>query len=166
MRTAGDRRQIHRLVRRGPILRERILIFAEHAHERRIPAESKRGAIHLDDLTIAPAAADVRPQRLAVAIREEARIGGELLDRRELVAHHGVAHPHRGERILASEREVLGHAFDEPERKRVEAHQSAARRSFGDVVLEDVNELVAEDVIVVRVDAGERHDDARSIRLR
>ena len=75
---------------------------------------------------------------------------------------HGVAHPHRRERILAAEREVLGHTFDEPERQRVEAHQSAARRALGDVVLEDVHELVAEHVIVVGVDAGERHDDARA----
>ena len=49
--------------------------------------------------------------------------------------------------------------------QRVEPHQAAARRSLGDVVLEDVHELVAEHVIVVRVDAGERHDDARPIRL-
>ena len=49
--------------------------------------------------------------------------------------------------------------------KRVEAHQAAARRAFGDVVLEDVHELVAEHVIVVGVDAGERHDDARAVRL-
>ena len=122
-------------------------------------------AIDVDDRAIAPASADVRPQRLTVAVREEARIGRELLDRRELVAHDGVAHPHRRERILAAEREVLGHSFDEPERKRVEAHQTAARRAFGDVVLEDVHELVAEHVVVVGVDAGERHDDARAVRL-
>ena len=79
---------------------------------------------------------------------------------------HRVAHPHRGERIVAAEREVLGHTFDEPERQRVEAHQAAARRAFGDVVLEDVHELVAEHVIVVGVDAGERHDDAGAVRLR
>ena len=47
----------------------------------------------------------------------------------------------------------------------VEAHQSAARRAFSDVVLENVHELVAEHVIVVGVDAGERHDDARPVRL-
>ena len=82
-----------------------------------------------------------------------------------LFAHHGVAHPHRRQRILAAEREVLGHTFDEPERQRVEAHQSAAGRAFGDVVLEHVHELVAEHVIVVGVDAGERHDDARAVRL-
>ena len=83
-----------------------------------------------------------------------------------LFAHHGVAHPHRGERIFAAEREVLGHAFDEPERQRVEPHQSAARRAFRDVVLKDVHELVAEHVVVVGVDARERHDDARPVRLR
>ena len=34
------------------------------------------------------------------------------------------------------------------------------RRGRGDVVLEDVHDLVAEDVIVLRVVAGERQDDA------
>jgi hypothetical protein len=68
--------------------------------------------------------------------------------------------------IVASQREILGHALDQPERQSVEPHQSAARRPLGDVVLEDVHQLVAEHVIVVGVDAGERHDHARAIRLR
>ena len=85
MLATGDLRQIHRPVRRGPVLRQRIAVFAEHADERRIPADAKRRAVDLDDRAIAPAAADVRPQRLAVAVREEARVRGELLDRRELV---------------------------------------------------------------------------------
>src|SRR6185437_2769739 len=39
-------------------------------------------------------------------------------------------------------------------------------RAFSDVVLKDVYELVAEDVLVLGVDAGERHDHARPLALR
>ena len=132
-----------------------------------IPAEAQRGAVDVDDRAIAPASADVGPQRLAVAVREEARIGGQLLDRRELVrastasrihiAVSGSSRPSEKYSAMPSMSQS-GSAL-----RRI---KSAARRSLGDVVLEDVHQLVAEHVIVVRVDAGERHDDARPIRFR
>ena len=158
-RASLEHRQVGAARRRDPVLRQRVGADAEHAADSFLEADAQRRAVDVDHGAVAPAAADVRPQRLPVAIREEARVVGELLDRREVVALGRVAQPHRRERIVASEREVLGHALDQPERQGAEPRE-AARSRLGDAVLEDVHELVAEHVIVVRVDAGERHDDA------
>ena len=147
--------------RRNPILRQRVRGNAEHAPNAVFKADAQRRAIHVHDGAIAPASAHIRPERLAVPIRKEARIGIQLLDRRQPVAFRGVAQPHGRERIVASEREVLRHALDQPERKGVQSLQSAGS-GLGDAVLEHVYQLVAEHVIVVRVDAGERHYYART----
>ena len=100
---ASDLREIHRAIRRGPLLRERVVVDAEDAHECRIPTHAQRRPVHVDDCAIAPLAAHVGPQRLTVTIREESRIRRQLLDRRKFVSHHRVAHPHRRERILTAE---------------------------------------------------------------
>ena len=63
--------------------------------------------------------------------------------------------------IFSSDREVLGDALDDPERQRSEVLQPTRLR-HRDVVLEPVHDLVAEHVIVLGVEAGERHDDSRA----
>ena len=111
---------------------------------------------------VAETAADVGQQRLAVAVGEVARVARQLAQVGQAVVDRGVADPHRRQRIDAALREVLGHAFHEPQRQllEVEAAPAVASAMAGDVVLEDVHDLVAEDVIVLRVVAGQRQDDA------
>ena len=68
-----------------------------------------------------------------------------------------VAQPHRRERIRRTERQILGHPFDEPAGK----IERALARAFLDVDLERVGDLVTEDVIGLAKPGGKRHDDAR-----
>jgi hypothetical protein len=133
-----------------------------HTDQCVVPSQAKRRTVHVHHGAIAPAAGHVRPQRLAVAVREVARVRGELVDRREVVARHCIPHPHRRQRIVAAQREVLSHALDEPQGQRVEPLQPGRFRVLRDVVLEDVHEFVAEHVVIVGVAAGEGHHDARA----
>src|SRR5439155_26625643 len=114
-RASLEHRQIRPARRADPVLGERGGADAQYASDPFLEADAQRGAVDVDDGTVAPAAADVCPERLAVSIREEAGVVGELLDRREVVALRGVAQPPRGERIIAAEREVLRHTLDQPE---------------------------------------------------
>jgi len=61
-------------------------------------------------------AANERPQRVAVAIREILWII-QVVDRREFLAPRCVAHPHRRLRIDRTDRQIFGHPLDEPERQ-------------------------------------------------
>ena len=80
------------------------------------------------------------------------------MDRRQLVPADGVANPHRGEWVVTADREVFGHALDEPERQTCETLKAAAASRLGDVVLERVHELVSEHVVSIPIRARERHD--------
>ena len=118
------------------------------------------------DRIVAPAAADVRPERLAPAVREVLRVV-QFLDRGQLLLARRVAHPHRGVRIDRADREVLGHPFDEPERQALGA--VLARLPVGtrrDVVLKRVDELVADDVVGVADRSAERQHDPAPRRFR
>ena len=67
----------------------------------------------LAENVVAVAGGQERPERVAVAVREVLRVV-ELLERRQPVVRRGVAQPHRRVAIAGAERQVLGHAFDEP----------------------------------------------------
>ncbi len=51
----------------------------------------------------------------------------EILDVRQLLAHRGVAQPHGRLGVQPAEGQVLGHAFDEPQRKLERGHGLADR---------------------------------------
>ena len=78
----------------------------------------------------------------------------------------GVTDPHRRQRIDAALREVLRHSFHDPQRHQLQIEAPPvvdhARR---DVELEDVDQLVADDMVVLGVVAGEREDDAVHERI-
>ena len=76
----------------------------------------------------------------------------------QLFVQRRVAQPHGRVRIVRAERQVLGHALDEPQR------QIQVRAE--DVVLKRVHQLVAEHVIGFRGPAADRHHDAALQRLR
>ena len=155
-----EHRQVRASRRGNPVLRERIRRDAKDPPNAVLEPDTQRRAIHVHDRTITPAPADIRPQGLAVPVREEPRVRVELVDGRELLPFRRVAQPHGRQRIVAAEREILGHAFNEPERKRVEALE-ATRSRFRYTVLKHVHQFVAKDVVVVRVDAGKRHHHTR-----
>ena len=101
----------------------------QHRPDSRVHAPCPpRGAEQLADPVVAVGAAHIGEQRLAVPVREESRVL-ELAIGRERVAR-GVLdrapHPHRGERRVRPQREVLGHPLDEPERQRRGAGHAAS----------------------------------------
>ena len=114
---------------------------------------------------IAEAAADVGPERLAPPVRKVLRVI-QVVDRRQLFLAGGVAQPHRGVWIDRPQRQVLGHAFDEPQGKALGAVLSGRRvRVCGDVELEGVHELVSDDVVGIGEGTAERQHDAPPHRL-
>ena len=123
-------------------------------------AAAPRGPEQIAHDRIAPTPRDVGQQRLAVAVGEEARVQEVPIGRERVL--HGAPHPHRGQRSAGAEGEILGHAFDEPEREgggtrhRAVGVGAAAPR---DVVLEGVHQLVAEHMVEVVKGAADRQDD-------
>ncbi len=145
-----------------PVGRERVHSHAKYRLERPDRASGPAGNLEdpTDDL-VAVRAGDVRPERLPIAIREEAGIV-ELADRRKAVALDAVAKPHRGVRIDRSDREVFGHPLDEPQRqpdRTGDVDPGGTRTLPGDIELEGVHELVAEYVIALRHRVLKRQDD-------
>jgi hypothetical protein len=69
-------------------------------------------------------------------------------------------------RIHRPDRQVFGHALDEPQRQRQGARRAGAHVGVGDVVLEGVHQLVAEHVIGGLDWARGRQDDPPLERLR
>ncbi len=96
---------------------------------------------------------------MAVAVREDVRIGRHLFDRGEVALECRVAQPHRRLGVDRPERQVLGHAFHEPER-RIHCdqclHAGTGVAAAVDVVLELVDHLVLQHVLELGVRAGER----------
>jgi hypothetical protein len=86
------------------------------------------------------------------------RLLRHLLDRRDAPLQGGVPHPRRRQRMQRSERQVLGHAFGEPERGhelRERLHAVARLSAREHVVLERVHHLVREHVLEAAVVTGE-----------
>src|SRR6266568_2709271 len=111
-----------------------------------------------DRLTVA--AGEERPERLAVAVGEVARVV-ELPHAGELVVLGRVAQPHRRVRIYRADGEVLGHSFDEPEGEPRGARQPEVDTESlpRDVVLEGVHQLMADDVVGLCERASEGQHD-------
>jgi hypothetical protein len=160
---AADRRLpfLTDLVERGvqnPLERVRIRYALTHLLE------------DLPDHRIAPAAADVRPERVTPAVGEEPAVPRHLLDGGDPSGQRRVAEPHRRMRRYRPDREVFGHPLDEPERclEPPSRGLDAAARSAeaGDVVLEGVDQLVTDQVIRFLHRVHERHHDPLLERLR
>ena len=141
-------------------------IPVDRALERRLRSHAPCREEQTDDGIIAEASANVCEERLAVAIREVIRIAGQLAEIGHAIVDRGVANPHCRQRVDASFGEVLRHAFNEPQRHRFEVESPAVvRHRRGDVELEHVHQLMAQDVIVFGVVAGERQDHAIHERI-
>ena len=141
----------------------------ELALERASDTEGRRVLENLADRGVTPARADVLPKRFTVAVGEVlVRPLRHLLDRGQVSIHDSVTNPLLGEDVVRSARQVLCHAFHEPERRvdlieRLEIRAGLAARE--DVELELVHHFVREHVLEAAEIASERHDHSVLERL-
>ncbi len=154
-------------LRRVPLLRQFLVVHPENLLERVLiaPVVARAGAQQVADGALAVLAGDEGPERLAVAVREVLGVV-QVLDVGELLAAGCFAHPHRGVRIDRTDRQVLGHPFDEPERQRQGARRVAAHVRPGDVVLERVHQFVPDYVIGGRNRTGQGKNDTALVGFR
>ena len=165
-----DHRQQSILEILAPLIAEVLERFAELALERALDADGRHRAHDLPDGLVAPLLPDVRPEGVTVSVRE-VLVGliGHLLDRRDVAVQRRVAHPAVGQRARRTERQVLGHALGEPERRQKlgeRLHAVARLAAREDVVLERVDHLVREHVLEAAVVAGEVQQHPVAERLR
>ena len=121
-----------------------------------------RGQEEPHDVVVAVTAADICQEGLSVAVGEVARIASELVEIRKAIPVRGIAHPHGSQRVDAPLREVFSHPFNHPEGHLLEIEAAAGGApgdAVGDVELKDMDKLVAENVVILRVVTGERQDD-------
>ena len=107
--------EIRRFVRTPPLNGERVDRYGENLLERIVRID--HSACLLQDLAdglVAPAAGDVRPERLAVTIWEVLPRVVQLNEVGKLLALRRVAHPHDRVRVHWAERQILRHPLDEP----------------------------------------------------
>ncbi len=158
---------LHGLV---PIGRELFHLDAQHALENDLVVAGPADRLHhLADDLVAPTPGDIGPDGLAPAVGEVLVGVVELLERGQLLAPDGVAHPHRGVRVDGPDGQVFGHALDEPEGNAqggVVAPGLVGMALGHDVVLEGVDELVADDVVGLGERRAVGQDDAALERLR
>ena len=151
-------RQERRLDRVAPVGGKVLERPSRRAFECRVEPRRRRRLQDLADDFIPPLFADVRPQRVPVSVREDVWVGGHLLDRGQVTLERGVAQPHRGLGVDRTERQILGHALHEPER-RVDGHQCLHARAgmpaAVHIVLELVHHLVLKHVLEIGVRARE-----------
>ena len=119
--------------------------------------------VRFDDL-IAINTGHERPEHLPPAVGKVAS-AVELFERRHIVVQHGVAHPHGGVRVFASDAQIFGESLDHPERKVAQIADVGRVATQHQVVLEGVNEFVSQHVVRLRVTHAERHHYAVFKRL-
>ena len=132
----------------------------------RVAVAQPRRVSSVRTTVVAPAPADVGPERLAPAVGEVLRVV-EILDRRQLVAARTASRSHiavfgsTGPSDRYSAMPSMNHSGSRSTPVSP-AHRVRARR---DVVLERVHELVADHVVGVGQRPAEREDDAPLQRL-
>ena len=156
-------RQVLLQHRVAPLIAELLEVEADDAAEGPLQRTGARRRKDGADRLVAPPLADVGQDRLAEPVREDSRVGLQLVNGRDLSFLRRVAKPHRRVRVHAAQRHVLRHALDEPER-RIDGDDGLDTRAGAstgpDVVLELVRHLVLQHVLHVVVRTGERDDDA------
>ena len=146
-----------------PAVREFADRDLEDGLDRRELVGARREVQDPADLVVPERAADIGPEGVPVAVGEELRVA-EVLDRGEPVLEvQPVPHPHRREGVDGSDREVLGHPLDEPQREPegswdIEAGPPCPLPRH--VELEGVHQFVAEQMIRLVERHHHRHHEA------
>ena len=162
----GQVLRLHRLAPRGADVGER---HAELARERALHSNRGRVPQDLADRGVAPALADILPQRFTEAVREIlVRTVGHLLHRRDVARDCRITQPAGGERVVRADREILRHAFHEPQRRidpleHLLVRSGAAAREH--IVLELVHHFVRKHVLKTSEIAGEGKYQAMTRRF-
>ena len=159
----GDLGQVAGPHRVAPLVGQLLERQAQHPLERALDPAGHRALEDRADGLVAPLLAHVGEQRVAEPVGKHARIVRHPLDGRERPLDGGVADPHGRGCVHRPERQVLGHAFHEPQRRvhvgqRGEARPRVAAAEH--VVLEGVHHLVLQHVFEVGIRAGERQHHA------
>ena len=164
-----DGRQMLLLHRVLPVVAQLLERKSELALECTLDAHVRHRLEDLPDDLVAPPLADVAHQRLAEPVREKAiRRHRHLLDGRDVAIDGSIAEPHVGEPVIGAQRQVLRHAFHEPERRvhRLQCLQvrtgTAAREH---VILELVHHFVRQHMLEGAIVAGQRQHVALSLRV-
>jgi hypothetical protein len=90
----------------------------------------------------------------------------EIANRRQSIALHRVAELHRGVAVRGAERQVLRHAFDEPQWKVRKGGRGAVEVELaGEIELKGVNQLVGDHVLRIRERSRQRQHDPSPQRL-
>src|SRR2546429_9590882 len=113
----GELRQVGRLDRVPPFVRE--VVEGEPQAPLECAFDAARGG-RLEDLAnclVAPFLADGGPEGVPEAVRENAWVVRELLDRRQMAFQGRVAQPHRRVRIDRTDGEVFRHPLHKPQRR-------------------------------------------------
>ena len=142
----------------APIVGEVLERPSRCALERRFEPGGRGGLQDLADDFVAPLLTDVSPQGVSVPVWENVGVGRHLLDRGQVPLERGVAQPHRRLGIDRTERQVLGHAFHEPQRwidGHERLHAGAGPAAAEHIVLELVDHLVLEHVLEFGIRPGE-----------
>ena len=147
-----------------PALREGLLRQTGHSHDGRVERHLQGRPEELHARLVAVGARDEGPEGLAVLVLVVGARPLQLPDGREVVAEAGVTHPHGRESVLAADGVVLGHALDHEQRQAHELREAPG--PLREVVLELVDELVAEHVVGFGVGPGHRQHDALAGALR
>ena len=146
-----------------PLGGQRLGVEAEHRLHRALNVALGTGRPqHLPDDAVAPTPRHVRPERMAVAIGEEVGVV-EAVDGRHCVPGRRFADPHRSVAVDGTDRQVLGHAFNEPQRQRLQARSNWPALQIDlprHVVLKGVHQLVTDDVVGLGQPARKGQDDA------
>src|SRR2546421_3012 len=106
-----------RLTRHRPLVRE--VVEGEPQAPLECAFDAARGG-RLEDLAddlVAPFLADVGPEGVPEAVRENAWVVRELLNRRQMAFQGRVAQPHRRVRIDRTDGEVFRHPLHKPQRR-------------------------------------------------
>ena len=163
LRREGEVLGLHRLLPLGAQLIER---DAQLTTKRAVNADGRHRVHDLADDFVAPARADVLPDRQPVAVRE-IFVGAfhHLLDGRERTVHDGVAYPRVGPGMLVADGEILGESFHEPERRidlREILQAGAGAPARENVEREYVHHFVLQHVLEAAPVAGEELGHALS----
>ena len=158
----GELWQVRGLHRVAPAADQLVQRHADDALERALDARRGGRLQDLADRLVAPLFPDVGPDRVPEVIGEHLVIA-QLLQRGEVALHRRVPQPHGGVVVDRSHREILRHAFHEPQ-GRVDVHvgldAGADATPAEHVVLELVHHFVADDVLQLFVRARERQHHA------
>ena len=138
----------------APLGKQLFQLDACHLADSLLQRAAACGAQDFRHHAIAKATRQIRPHRRSISVRRKRprRLRCAL---RQQVEFHRVSQPHRRFGIVGAERQILGHAFDTPQRPRRQPAETS-----GHVELKCVRDLVPEHLVGLGERGREGDDDS------